>query len=158
MCGSVWGIYALSLLAIEPRKPLAGLWLFSVALCVTVTSRFTFAIPMYLAAPVVFLWGMPIQGRSRGSVRTFLRPRLLPLLPALAGTSFQLWYNYARFGSPLVFFDSASYVPPMQHAGGYFNLQGIPSAAWNYLGFSLEYFSERFPLDRKSTRLNSSHT
>lgn len=52
LCGSVWGIYALSLLAIEPRKQLAGLWIFSIALGVTVISRVTFAIPMCLALPV----------------------------------------------------------------------------------------------------------
>ena len=148
LCGSVWGIYALSLLAIKPLKPLTGLWIFSLALGVTITSRVTFAVPMCLAAPVLFLWGMPIHDRFGEGMRTFLRPRLLPLLPALAGISFQLWYNHARFGSPFVFFDRTSFVPLVRHAGGFFNLQNIPSAAWNYLGFSFEYFSDRFPFFR----------
>ncbi len=145
LCGSVWGLYSLTLMTLEPRRPIAALWIFSAALAVAFTSRVTFGIPMCLAAPFMFLWGIQAQGQSWPAVQKFLRPRLLPLLPALAGIALQLWYNYDRFHSPWVFFDRSIYLPQMRHAGGYFNIQGIPSTAWNYFGFSWEYFPGHTP-------------
>lgn len=148
LCGSMWGMLGLSLLTTDPKRKLTGLWLLSTGCCIALLSRITFAIPLLLALPVALLWGAPWLEITPLRWRTFLFPRALAVMPAVAGLIFQLWYNHARFGSPLIFFDAASYVPKLDHQGGYFSLLRLPSTTWAYFGFTPATFIDRPPFLR----------
>jgi hypothetical protein len=143
--GGLLALYGILLLCTGTERPLLGRAVFSVALAVALLSRITFAVPICLAAPVVFLWR--ITSEPGGAARAaFLR--LAVMIPAAFGAVFQLWYNYERFGSPFVFFDYQTFYIKPQEIGGEFNLARLPTTVSHYFGFFWGYFSDTPPYAR----------
>lgn len=70
----------------------------------------------------------------------------LALLPALAAGLLQLWYNHARFGSPLAFapFEGSS-GPRPAGVDSPFHWSRIPSGAWAYCRLSLDFLGAPAP-------------
>jgi hypothetical protein len=121
--------------------------LFSLCAGGALLSRVTFGVPLYLILIVLtmdYLW------KSRRTVIVTPLPQaLLAILfavsPAIFAGLFQLWYNFERFGSPLLFLDMTQYVHwyTMQHlhpSGSLFNLLYFPDTFWNYIIRPTGYF------------------
>jgi hypothetical protein len=148
LCGALWGLYGILLLCTGSERPILGRVIFSFALAISLLSRITFALPMCIAAPIVFLWRMGPEGRVRGgAVRTALL-RLVAMMPAVIGVVIQLWYNNERFGAIFRFFDYTSFYISPAEIGGEFNLARIPTAIKHYFGFFWGYLSESPPFIR----------
>ena len=145
LCGSMCGLLGLWLLSAESKRDILGLWLLSIGCFVALLSRVTFAVPLLVALPVALFSAPKV---APADWRKTVVARAIAVIPALAGLGFQLWYNQARFGSPLVFFDTASYVSQLDHQGGFFSLARIPSTAWAYFGFTSAIFIDRPPFLR----------
>lgn len=110
-------------------------------------------------------YGLPLSGLLAGAVVLFciqrwqqqvapaknLRSLVLAAVPLIVAGSFQLWYNHARFGSPLVFSTWNGYemesaeVVRTRAALGSFNARRIPFSFGEYLGIHREYLSPKFP-------------
>lgn len=143
--GGLLALYGIVLLCTGSERPLLGRALFSVALAVALLSRITFAVPICLAAPVVFLWR--INSEPGGPARAALL-RLAVMLPATFGVGFQLWYNHERFGSPFLFFDYQTFYIKPEEIGGEFNLARLQTTFKHYFGFFWRYVSDTPPYVR----------
>jgi len=159
LCGSVWGIHFLFRL-IEPEADSAGgidlralLGLSTVA-GLTLLARVTYGAPLYLVLALVCGFSLFRSARvdPRG-LRIELARIAAGVLPAALGLLFQLWYNHARFGSPVTFVDYqyVAYVVAhpqswevMQRTGP-FDLARLWNGFVNYFGVRGAYFHGGFP-------------
>ena len=145
--GALWGVY----FALGVLREDAGAWrsllLLSAAAGLAFLSRLTFGVPLYLLAVGLALRLFVLEVRQqRQPLPTVARRVAWALLPALAAGLFQLWYNHARFGSPLAFAPFEGYSGP-RPAGvdSPFHWSRIPSGAWAYFRLSWDFFSARAP-------------
>jgi hypothetical protein len=147
LCGALWGVYfALGVLR-EDARAWRSLTLLSAAAGLAFLSRVTFGVPLYALAVGLALWLLVLQvRRERQPLPAMARRVAWALLPALAAGLFQLWYNQARFGSPLSFAPFEGYVGSKPvGVDSPFHWSRIPSGAWAYLRLSLDFFSARAP-------------
>jgi hypothetical protein len=138
LCGSLWGLYFVFRLLQRSISTLRGMAGLAVAFSVALLSRVTFAIPIAIALALLlvralaeaFRLGTHKTGRTKAVLLL-----VLAVSPALAGGAFQLWYNYARFGSVFDISNINTYAHPAD-VGGVFNVRRIPSAVFNYFGLT----------------------
>jgi hypothetical protein len=138
LCGSLWSLYFMFRLLRRSISTLRGLFGLSVSFSVALLSRVTFAIPIavLLAILVVRALAERVQpGTHKTGRAQAVLLLVLAVTPALAGGAFQLWYNYARFGSVFDISNINTYVHPAD-VGGIFNVRRIPSAVRNYFGLT----------------------
>jgi len=147
LCGALWGVYfALGALR-EDAEAWRSLRLLSAAAGLAFLSRLTFGVPLYLLAVGLALRLLVLHvRRERQPLPAVVGRVAWALLPALAAGLFQLWYNHARFGSPLAFAPFEGYSGP-RPAGvdSPFHWSRIPSGAWAYFRLSLDSFSAQAP-------------
>ncbi len=150
LCGALWGVaFALGVLRDD-----AGAWrhltLLSGAAGLAFLSRLTFGMPLYVLTVGLALRLLVLQARRERRPLPAVAGRIaLALLPALAAGLFHLWYNHARFGSPLSFAPFEGYSGPRpQGVDSPFHWSRIPSGAWAYFRLSLDSFSARVPFLR----------
>lgn len=148
LCGSLWGIFFMLRILRGPGssgKEFLGL---SVSFAVALLSRVTFGIPIALGLVILGVRqarAYVAPSRPRGKKVGDLFRLLLWASPALAAGLFLLWYDYARFGSIWKTFDfAATYVFP-DKIGGVMNVARVPSALWNYFGFTTASLSAQPP-------------
>ncbi|HEX8706415.1 MAG TPA: hypothetical protein VF815_46705 [Myxococcaceae bacterium] len=146
LCGALWGVYfALGVLR-EDTAAWRNLTLLSAAAGLAFLSRVTFGVPLYALAVGLALWLLVREVRRKQPLPTVARRVAWALLPALAAGLFQLWYNHARFGSPLAFAPFEGYSGPRpQGVDSPFHWSRIPSGAWAYFRLSWDFFSTRAP-------------
>lgn len=137
---SMWGLYFLCRILDEPEPELSLLTSYSICCAGALLSRVSFAVPLY---GMLFLV-IPFLRSTNTSI--FIRGTL----PAVAGGVFQLWYNYARFGSIFIFYDAPSYIAWMDmaqniHGTAMFNLAYLPDGTWNYLVRIVDHTQNSFP-------------
>lgn len=142
LCGGLLAVYGIVLICTAPQRAPLGRLLFSIALAVALLSRITFALPICLAAPLVFLWRVRSEAKSNQGILRVMLKRFAAMVPALIGIAIQLWYNNKRFGSPFTFFDYTTFYIIPRQIGGEFNAARIPIALKHYFGFSWAYFSD----------------
>ncbi|MDY7228477.1 hypothetical protein [Hyalangium rubrum] len=150
LCAALWGVsFALGVLRDD-----AGAWrslaLLSAATGVAFLSRVTFGLPLYVLTVGLALRFLVLQVRREQQPLSRVVGRVaLALLPTLAAGLFSLWYNHARFGSPLAFAPLDAYGGPKpQGVDSAFHWSRIPSGAWAYFRISLEHFSAQAPFLR----------
>ncbi len=115
-----------------------------------ILSRLTYGLPLLgLMAGAVVLFCIQ-RGREAAPAK-ILQGLALAVVPLVLAGSFQLWYNHARFGSPLVFstwdgyeMESAAVVKTRAVLGS-FNARRIPFSLGEYLGIHKEYLVPEFP-------------
>jgi len=73
------------------------------------------------------------------------------LTPVYAALAIGGWYNYARFGSPLKFFNYQGFYLKAQDIGGEFNWLRMFDTLNNYMGLSLEHFISQAPFVKMVT-------
>jgi hypothetical protein len=69
----------------------------------------------------------------------------LAFVPMYAALGIGAWYNFARFGSAVKFFDYNGFYVKANDIGSEFNLLRISDALRNYMRFSSEYFMSTPP-------------
>lgn len=109
---------------------------------ISVLSRLTFGLTSLAFASASAIWlfdGRTTLGGSR------IRARVVPLTIGALGAAVHLWYNDARYGSPLVFADTRPFMGVLDAVGGFYNVDRIPTAILNYFGVRPEYFSGHAP-------------
>ena len=138
---ALWGVFfALGVLRDDARA-LRSLALLSAAAGVAFLSRVTFGLPLYALASGLALRLLVLQvRRDRRPLRSAAGGVALALVPAIAAGLFQLWYNYARFGSPFEFAPFAA-----KGVDSAFHWSRMPSGALAYFRISLENFRLRVP-------------
>ena len=138
LCGSLWGLHFIVRLLNRSISTLCGLSGLAISFSVALLSRVTFAIPIAIALALLFVRALAERFQP-GTQKTGRAKAVLLLAlavsPAVAGGAFQLWYNYARFGSVLDISNINTYVQPAD-VGGVFNVRRIPSAVCNYFGLT----------------------
>lgn len=149
---SILGIYFIILALSSNDK--VFIYVFGISFCsgLALLSRVSFALPLYIILTFILI-KISIQSFKNKNIKSFLLPLILLVSPALLAILFQLWYNYARFGSIKVFTDYKLYFinltdslqMDIYKASGLFNLSRIPYALFNYFGFRFEYFSCKAP-------------
>lgn len=155
-CLSFWAT-AITFRMIAFRDDGADKYLLPLALCSTLVlnTRPTMAPPFFLCFGFLFLdFAMRRTSLARFSSRPAAEipsfGKYAGLLASsaavfLLGAAVQLWYNTARFGSPLSFVDfSGNYLKP-DSFGGTFNIARIPSVLFNYLGINPGTITSSFP-------------
>jgi hypothetical protein len=147
LCAALWGVYfALGVLrdGTDAWWNLAGL---AGAAGVAFLSRLTFGLPLYALVVVLALRLLVLRVRQERQPFIPVAARIaLMLLPALAAGLFQLWYNHARFGSPLEFAPFAAYdAAKPKGVDSAFHWSRMPSGALAYFRISWENFSLQTP-------------
>lgn len=105
-------------------------------------SRITFGLPLYGAWMILGLRAIAI---SRPVAFGPILSVIFAGTPALGGGCFQLWYNWARFGSPLKAIDyDYFYVKPAE-IGGEFHVGRLYDTLFSYFGVTSELFSSVAP-------------
>ena len=145
LCGSLWCVCIVAAMLVAPPSNNRLLFLFSCAVFVTLLSRITFGVWVIIAAPLVLL-----RGGAGGLIHPFKAPaellkRTLAYLPLYAALGIGAWYNYARFGSVVKFFDYNGFYLKATDIGGEFNLLRISDTLRNYMRLSSEYFMSSPP-------------
>lgn len=136
LCGSLWSIFFIVRLLNRQIAAPRGLFGLASSFAVTLLSRLTFALPTALALVAFAVDAIARElkaPRPRASRAKAVLLLALALSPAAAAGTFQLWYNYNRFGSPWDINRINSYVQP-EEIGGIFNIRRLPSALRNYFG------------------------
>jgi len=145
LCGALWCLCIVVVMIVAPQRNNLLLLLFSCAVFVTLLSRVTFGVAVIVASPLVLLLGgaggfiHPLKAPGE-----FLR-RALAFVPMYAALGIGAWYNFARFGSAVKFFDYNGFYVKTNDIGGEFNLLRISDALRNYMRFSSEYFMSTPP-------------
>lgn len=162
-CFSVWGIYFLFKLLKNGSSNLLNLAALSFCSGGALLSRVTYGIPLYLILLlVIFLilltlfTNIPIKlldlQFKKSHITTNLLKVLLYISPALASLGFQAWYNFDRFGNPLMLvnYDLYTGLPGffkcnMTHDQilkkyGRFNITRLPLGITNYFLPTLNRF------------------
>lgn len=152
----LWALgFSLWAIAIYYRATIRGwntgaLVLLSICTGGAILSRLTFGLPLLglmLAGIFLTFW----NDRKNLVSSKALKSLLLIAVPLMLAGSFQLWYNTARFGSPLTFLTWKGYEMESQQARekraaqGSFNARRIPSSFYEYLGVHKDYLSPSFP-------------
>src|SRR5262249_23523540 len=142
LAGSAAALPAIVWLVFYDARSIAALFALSVAAAVTLLARITFALPLYAIFVLSSVRALQL-GRNDGRG---VWPRVIAAgIPALVGGLFQLWYDYARFGSVFTALDyDFFYVKPAKF-GGEFNLARIPDAFAGYFGVRADHFSRYLP-------------
>ena len=147
LCGAMWALFAITTISFRPQQEKRGILVFSCALAVALLSRVTFAMPMCLISPILFLRG----ARFNSDYLRSLPRRALLFAPAMAALALQLWYNYQRFEALLVFLDYRYFYLDPSKIGGEFNILRVPSSLRNYFAILPDYFSSSLPFFRLVT-------
>lgn len=168
LCLSLCGIYfVISILYKEERT--INFFAFSFCAGAALLSRVTFGISLYIMLFLLFvnlvieyikLHSSIIDADQKIAIfKKFLLKFFVLVCPALIALSFQLWYNYNRFGSVTTFYKVERYSIERtlrdwgvsvssidcERISTLFNFERIPSALFNYFGFRSEYFSTKPP-------------
>jgi hypothetical protein len=147
----MWCLCIVAVLVVVPAKNNTALFLFSCAVFLTLLSRITFGVSVVIAAPLVLLlMGSEGVRKLLPSGGVALR-RLALLAPVYAALAVGAWYNYARFGSPVKFFDYQGFYVKTRDIGGEFNILRIFDALNNYMGLSLRHFMSEAPFVKMAT-------
>ena len=95
-------------------------------------SRVTFALPLYIILFYLMIRELSTSFRSKSLLLCLSRLFILAL-PGLTGIIVQLWYNWARFGSPFRSLVYQMVSPNPSLYGGEFNALRIPVSIYNFL-------------------------
>ncbi len=118
----------------------SALVLSSAAAAGALLSRMTFAIPLYL------ILGYLLSQRVRRAASPGEKgSSAICAIPALAGIVLQLWYNWARFGSPFISLVYQMVTPNPENYGGEFNFFRIPIALYNFFWIRFDSLSVEAP-------------
>lgn len=149
LSGSMGAIYFLLRIFLSRGTPRWNFFLFSLSSSVALLGKVTFGIPLCIIALCLLLGCIHSTRKCQSNWKLIEIANLFyPFLPLIASCLFQMWYNYARFGSVLKFIDySVFYVHP-EAFGGEFNLARIPSTIYNYFRLSTTFFSWQPPFIR----------
>ena len=167
LCWSLWGLWFWLKISYADYSldNLVGL---SACAGLALLSRVTFAVPLLLILGVSSIrWFLCHRSKVASDLPILLWRSLKILSPALSCLTFQFWYNYARFGSPLVFIDTAHHTSLNIAPGSYqerlselglFNLGRVWIGLNNYLGFDPRFFSSHMPfISVSQVRLDTIH-
>lgn len=137
LCFSLLSSYQILSAILNPARERRYLVLAGMAAAAALLSRITFAMPLYMILMYLIF--------SRGRAQTARTQQLFFIsstaAPPLIGVFIQLWYNWARFGSPLVTLVYQMVTPNPAQYGGEFNFFRIPVALFNFLWIRSDSFS-----------------
>lgn len=150
-CGTLLSLKAVVDLSIHPEMRGKSINIFAIGFGVALLSRLTNAVPALLLMPFVFIRYVRLELSENPSKPTIARKLLLPSSIILISCLFQLWYNYARFGSVFVFRDLSKYFFSKTHLGSDFSVSRLPDAITNYFGVSRDLFLDYPPFMRMIT-------
>jgi hypothetical protein len=153
LCGTLWTLLATLNLSIHPETRAHNMRIFAISFGVCLLSRLTTAIPAALLMPFVFIRYVRLETLEGRAPLRVARKLSVPCSLILISCVFQLWYNYARFGSVYAFRDLTKYFFPKTHLGSDFSLFRLPDALINYFGLSDRYFVSLPPFVRMATTL-----
>jgi hypothetical protein len=162
LCLALWGVFFTLRLLWREGSQSANICGLSAASALTLLSRVTFGVPLYLIVTVFCLAELANYAAGvRGSLlQRYLPPRFLLrqgllIIPAIAALAFQLWYNHARYESIFTFADYSHYTASLdaeRHSiseiGGMMNLSRIPFGFYNYFRIKHDNFMARPPFFR----------
>ncbi|MDX2080893.1 MAG: hypothetical protein SFU53_08925 [Terrimicrobiaceae bacterium] len=146
---SLWTI-AIAYRALRTGWSIGTLFLLSLTTAGAMLSRLTFAVPLVAILGVVFLLTSWTRREWLLSAK-MIGALALGLLPMVLGGLFLLWYNHARFGSPLTFLTWVGYEMESEFAAkkraelGSFNARRVPFSFGEYLGVHADYVTPAFP-------------
>lgn len=137
LAAQLWCAVGVGAVRSSATSPARALSFASLAAGVALLSRATFGLGAFALLAV---------GTAAALRRGLAMRRAAPsLLPALLCVGFQLWYNAARFGSPLAFVQSASSYIPIESLGGMFAIGRLPDTLRLYLLPERRYFDDAYP-------------
>lgn len=148
LCWSMWSMYfAISFISYPDNRYLKILGLSFSSGC-ALLSRVTFGVSAYLILLILIIKYMTDKFiSSQEDFKKIVLKHVIVLMPALIALSFQLWYNYDRFGSVTKFIDYTYYSDSKYHhvPVDLINPQRIQTFIINFFGFRKEYFSNKPP-------------
>ena len=153
LAASMWGIFGALAILHNWFSTTRAFLILSTAAGAALLARVTFGVPLYLMLAILLVREFWSIRKDRVFMQKFqnVRPLVLSVSPAVAAVGMQLWYNYARFSSIMIFHDYRySFIKP-EKIGGCFNLRRIPVLFLNYLGFDPSSIIDRFPFVRMTT-------
>lgn len=145
ICGTLLSLRSTLDLAINPKRRVQSMRVFSIGFAVSLLSRLTTAIPALLLMPFVLVRYIRLELPKNHSRLSIPRKLIVPCGTILISSLFQLWYNYDRFGSVLVFRDLSKYFFSKTHLGPDFYASRLPDAVIHYFGVSSRHFLDRAP-------------
>jgi hypothetical protein len=150
-CGTLLSLKAVVDLAIYPKKRANSMHAFAIGFGIALLSRLTNAIPALFLMPFVLVRYIKLELSQSHSKLIAARKLAIPSGMILACCLFQLWYNYARFGSVFVFRNISKYFFSKTHLGPDFSISRLPDALTNYFGVSGDLFLKYPPFVRMLT-------
>ncbi len=142
---SLWCIAIYHSLLSKQTASFASVALMGLFASCSLLSRVTFGVPVLALS--FFAAVLTIKKFSLANANHWIvsRKALLSLIPAGAGIAIQLWYNYARFLSPLKFMDYSVFYFNPEKFGGNLNPARMFSTIYNYFGVRTECFIPKKP-------------
>ena len=147
---AIWSLH-FAILFLTSRS-ISNALLLSLFAGIALLSRLTFGVPFYFMIAflfaALFIEWLRQSKKPDLSWNEIISVGVALALPATVCLAIQLWYNYDRFSSIFTFINfTGNYLSP-DEIHGVMNVARIPTALWNYLGFSVEPFLASFPFFR----------